>query len=856
MVGLRAFQPPRTTEDLTSQEHPVTFLLEYSEQFLQANLQHLRGEHIQPQAKLFDSETGQLLFTCIASLEEGSIFGEKGLDESTPRNATVVCTTNCSFGYLLKADYDICLREINQSDAERRKNFFYREVFHSEILGHTAHRLAFDFYKRKLTLGRGEFIVKQGERSKFVTVVKSGQVYVHREDIEPFAIKQNQFEDTKSSVMHTERRKKRYILSIAGAGELYGEEGLFPNQIPDYNVQVASETAVILQVTYECLRSYFAQDMFVPDFIKKLYISRRKRRETQIKLMKNINQHRESETPSKQDWDFPGGCMFGGVKEAELVQEQRNGFLKRFRLRANDQRLVATIPDLKTGEPEMIRELQRMLSGLPEDKHPTSLSLQKADGGTIHMNKEEIVALKQVDTLLDITTPTTNALSNSMQDLRADNYSPARKGVEMANPVKHKTFRGLLARQSVRGTLSQHVTDVASYHDKYSDPFLTFVRENGPMRGCKIIKMRDAELVISDKLFTLAERANQKKMQQFAFEETQVSLERIQKLHEGLKNFERKDAIKKFNQVLRNQIQKKLRSSNSRTSTSPGSKAGPVSPTLSATKEKGTTGSNLDKLERLGLQRDYSSSEAKSARRYGGSLEDSVLTVQKERPGTRGLNKSLEPQSAVENLMKRVHLNENIIKNLRKPFKLSESFRAHTVGRQSTYTECASAPGVGRTLVFDSAADNSGVDCPGSFVSARSPVALATDVQDELFLEAHDLIEFEDQKSTTKGVSTKKQGPLIQSGLVISANKSINDRQTRPTSREVLSTSNNNIITSRNLHSGTRLALGDLSSRNLSPANSREHSRLLSGYTKDRGTANSRLIVRGLKRTATGATHN
>ena len=115
-----------------------------------------------------------MLFTCIANLPVGSIFGEKGLDESTPRTATVVCSQDCDFAYLLKVDYDLCLKEINKADAERRRDFFTKDVFKGMVGSHVTAKIAFDFYKRKMTLKKGDYIMKQGTRDKFITVVRHG----------------------------------------------------------------------------------------------------------------------------------------------------------------------------------------------------------------------------------------------------------------------------------------------------------------------------------------------------------------------------------------------------------------------------------------------------------------------------------------------------------------------------------------------------------------------------------------------------------------------------------------------------------------------------------------------------------
>lgn len=73
-------------------------LIVYDDRFLVTQLVDYLRPEVLHKAKLVEEDTGLLLFGFTAKLPEGSIFGEKGLDEDIPRGATVLCNSECSFG--------------------------------------------------------------------------------------------------------------------------------------------------------------------------------------------------------------------------------------------------------------------------------------------------------------------------------------------------------------------------------------------------------------------------------------------------------------------------------------------------------------------------------------------------------------------------------------------------------------------------------------------------------------------------------------------------------------------------------------------------------------------------------------
>jgi CRP-like cAMP-binding protein len=61
---------------------------------------------------------------CIAKLNQGSVFGEKGLDQNIPRSATCICLEDCHFGVIQKTDYIKVLQEVSRLQTEKNQEFF------------------------------------------------------------------------------------------------------------------------------------------------------------------------------------------------------------------------------------------------------------------------------------------------------------------------------------------------------------------------------------------------------------------------------------------------------------------------------------------------------------------------------------------------------------------------------------------------------------------------------------------------------------------------------------------------------------------------------------------------------------
>lgn len=235
-------------------------------------------DELEASTKTFDQTTGVLLFTYIAGLREGAIFGEKGLDDRAPRTATVICSTDCDFGLLTKEDYDYVLKDINREKNEKIRSFFIKTVFKGEVTNAVASKVGSDFFKLKVRMKKGDTVFRQGRKEKYIYVVRQGEVVVEREETDHV---QSDCELKKKQALKTS-----YVLSILGVGEVLGEELIFGDQTVDFSTKVFSDECQLLRVTKECLKAYCSIDPTLFNFIRNLYNFRLDQRQAVLSSMR------------------------------------------------------------------------------------------------------------------------------------------------------------------------------------------------------------------------------------------------------------------------------------------------------------------------------------------------------------------------------------------------------------------------------------------------------------------------------------------------------------------------------------------------------------------------------------------
>lgn len=268
---------------------------------------------IHPSTKLFDPETGVLLFKYISTVNEGKLFGEMGLEDSAPRSATVICLEDCDFAYLTKVDYDSCLKEIMRSDNERRRIFFSRQVFKNLCSANIVSRVTYDFYKSKFILQKRDYLQKQGTLDPFIYVLRWGEVLVEK------IVRTEHVPD--QPLKKSEASYKKYVIGFLQEGELFGEHLFMDSQaLCEYSIKVVSDSATFLKMSIEDFNAHLFVSYDLHRFCSELVKQRTERREHLLKQMKDRH---EEIVPHRAGEKKPQDNLFEPPKKKNTKRIQK-----------------------------------------------------------------------------------------------------------------------------------------------------------------------------------------------------------------------------------------------------------------------------------------------------------------------------------------------------------------------------------------------------------------------------------------------------------------------------------------------------------------------------------------------------
>lgn len=288
--------------------------IDYTEDFIGRNLVHFTPDEISQDSQIFDANTGALGFQFVAKLREGSAFGEKGLDDGTPRTATVMCITDCDFACLLKKDYNKILKEVNREQLEAINEFFYTSVFKSNMSKILVSHLVSDFSKMIVKLPKGKLIFAQGTPDTNVYVIKEGAIVLEHiiTTYEP------QCGVELGRLVPNKRLLKICSLS---KGEILGEDCLFRNGVKQFSAIVESDMCELYTTGRQTIKSYSSISVNVIQYFKDLYRTRKNIHEA---LINNLVKQRARE--SSENLEEPKRSKQSQEKiEKEMQQELRTG---------------------------------------------------------------------------------------------------------------------------------------------------------------------------------------------------------------------------------------------------------------------------------------------------------------------------------------------------------------------------------------------------------------------------------------------------------------------------------------------------------------------------------------------------
>jgi len=296
------------------------------------------------------------MFNYIVTLTPGAMFGEKGLDENQPRNATVICSKDCDFGVMYKEDYIHVLKELSKAKGEKRKEFVLTKVFNNMIPPSTADKLGYDFFRLKEKVSKGRVIFSQGDESDYIYVVKSGKVVLYRDQ----PIKSLRFQH---DLLSPSIQSKRFNVAEIGEGEIFGDTWILGKGTQRFFGAAATDNCEILRVSLTTMNYHFGNEPLIREIIFKYCKLRMKKRLKILRFQLLQKKHEirdfnlqqlglktiENENDESEDENFLSGIHIGSKKinlHARLAIVPPNPVQKRMNI-ANSHLKIGSRPNTK-----------------------------------------------------------------------------------------------------------------------------------------------------------------------------------------------------------------------------------------------------------------------------------------------------------------------------------------------------------------------------------------------------------------------------------------------------------------------------------------------------------------------------
>lgn len=182
---------------------------------------------------LFDNKTALFKYNFQCNITKGNVFGEKGFQDNTKRQASIVCSTDCEMGYLGAQEYKAILDSALQVKLSKKKKFFTEKVFKNDGFLRYADKIPYMWLSVKFQ--KGDYLYHEGDLIKTVFVIRKGLCKLFKKTVSELVNeKKSNLQDAKS-LLRTSKRTFVTEIGTLGPGEFVGE--LYNFEVIDDNEQ-------------------------------------------------------------------------------------------------------------------------------------------------------------------------------------------------------------------------------------------------------------------------------------------------------------------------------------------------------------------------------------------------------------------------------------------------------------------------------------------------------------------------------------------------------------------------------------------------------------------------------------------
>lgn len=255
------------------------------------------------------------MYEGIIDLEKGLVFGEKGLNDGSRRNAHVICKEDCEFGVMWKDDYISVLKELTAAKTGKQRDFIQEKIFAYSISSQESERMSYDFFRLKFKAPKGAVIFKQGETVDFLYVVRKGKIGIFRSQ-------KIEIKNFDHQLLKGTNSNESMKLASLGCGELFGDSWIVTEDITRFFTAVCLEDSTILKVPIGALRIYFDTGSQLYNILKSIVKKKLQNRLSNLKYqLKNreacIIQYNKERDPFRLIDEYSQRELIGEIEKIE-----------------------------------------------------------------------------------------------------------------------------------------------------------------------------------------------------------------------------------------------------------------------------------------------------------------------------------------------------------------------------------------------------------------------------------------------------------------------------------------------------------------------------------------------------------